>query len=209
MGDLPLTRQSLLLRLKARSEDAWQEFLSIYERALLEYAMRKGLQEADARDLIQELLAALEKKVVEWEPDPKQGKLRGWIMRVARNMAVDKIAERARTPLALGGLNSGAMENIATCREQETQEFSMEYRRRLLHWAAERVRQGVSETTWQAFWLTAMKGRSVDEVKDQLDLTRGNIYAAKFRVTAKIQQLVDSIGDLDDAPTTQQSEDPQ
>ena len=208
MGELPLTRQSLLLRLKERSQDAWQEFLSIYERALLEYAMRKGLQEADARDLIQELLAALENKVMQWEPDPKQGKLRGWIMRVARNMAVDKIAERAKTPLALGGLNSGAMENLAITREQETLEFSKEYRHRLLHWAAEQVRQGVSEPTWQAFWMTAMEGRSVAEVEQQLGLTRGNIYAAKFRVTAKIQQFVESVGDLECAPDIDAKETP-
>ncbi|MEM7473772.1 MAG: sigma-70 family RNA polymerase sigma factor [Planctomycetota bacterium] len=206
MADLPLTRQSLLLRLKQRSEDAWQEFLSIYERALFEYAQRRGLQEADARDVAQEVLAALDKKVLEWEPDPERGKLRGWLLRVARNLAVDKIAERAKAPIALSSLESNAMNPAAW--QLQSKEFSMEYQRCLLHWAAERIRRDVHETTWQAFWLTAMEGLSAAEVGQKLGLSAGNVYAAKFRVMAKLQKIVESVGDYDetnDLPISKES----
>ena len=76
--------------------------------------------------------------------------------------------------------------------------FVAEYRRRLLHWAAERVRSRVNETTWQAFWLTAMEGQNVPSVAEQLGITSGNVYAAKFRVTARIQKMVGSISGIDE-----------
>lgn len=198
MPDLPLTRHSLLLRLKDRSGDAWQEFLSIYEQALLDFAKRKGLQEADALDLTQEVLAALEKKLPDWELDPDRGKLRGWLFRVAHNMAVDKIVQRTKSPKPFGVLNSSGINDLAAANEQDSLMFLNDYRRRLLHWAAERIRKRVSESTWQAFWMTAMEGQSAEEVAKELGLTHGNVYAAKFRVTARIQKLVDSISGLDE-----------
>ena len=94
MPDLPQTRQSLLLRLKQRSHDAWEEFLQIYEKAIYEFCRKRGLQDADSRDVTQEVLAAVDKRVETWNSDPQKGKFRGWIFRVARNMAVDKFVER-------------------------------------------------------------------------------------------------------------------
>ena len=198
MVDLPVTRQSLLLRLKTRNDDAWHEFLRIYEQALLDFSKRKGLQEADALDVTQEVLAALEKKLPEWETNPERGKLRGWLFRVARNLAVNKIMERAKAPLALDGLNSSGVENLIHVQEKQTQEFVHQYRRRLFHWAGEKVKTRVSQTTWQAFWLTAMEGQNAEAVGHQLNMTSGNVYAAKFRVTARIQSLIDSVSGLEE-----------
>ena len=97
MPDLPQTRHSLLLRLRDHSNDAWLEFLEIYEQAIVDYARRRGLQEADARDVSQEVLAAVSHKVEQWQADPAKGKFRGWLFRVARNIAVDKVVQLARS----------------------------------------------------------------------------------------------------------------
>ena len=196
MTELPQTRYSLLIRLRERSDEAWQEFLSIYEHSIFEFAQRKGLQEADARDVTQEVLSALERKIPEWDLDPKQGKLRGWLFRVARNLAVDKINERAKSPQQSD--DSKGVPEIPEC-GAESEEFSLQYRRRLLHWAADQVRSCVSENTWQAFWLTAIEGKSSSQVAEQLGLAPGNVYAAKFRVTARIQKFVQSMGGVDES----------
>ena len=198
MPDLPLTRMSLLVRLKARSDDAWHEFLSIYEQALLDFSKRKGLQDADAMDVTQEVLAALEKKLPNWDTNPERGKLRGWLFRVARNMAIDKITERAKSPLAFGAMDSSGYRDLGSFKAEQSQEFLNQFRRRVFHYAAEQVRQRVNQQTWQAFWLTAMEGQSAEQVGQQLGLKAGNVYAAKFRVTSRIQKLVDSIDASDD-----------
>ncbi|MEM8734830.1 MAG: sigma-70 family RNA polymerase sigma factor [Planctomycetota bacterium] len=198
MSDLPETRHSLILRLKDRSDGAWLEFVELYEQTLLDYALRKGLQDADARDVAQEVLAALESKIPEWNLDADHGKLRGWLLRVARNIAVDKISERVRSPLPLGGAGSSGIEHLL-CEASHSDQFLLQYRRRLLHWAADRVQRQVTPQTWTAFWQTAMEGRDSSSVANELGMSIGNVYAAKFRVTAKMQEMVTKMSGMDDS----------
>ncbi|MFK7734899.1 MAG: RNA polymerase sigma factor [Pirellulaceae bacterium] len=191
MPDLPQTKQSLLIRLRDRSDDAWAEFIEVYERAIIDYAIRKGLQEADARDVTQEVLAAVETKLASWDADPQRGKFRGWLFRVAHNMSVDKLVQRMKQPPSGGTQIADQLVNIAQDRSQESADFRQDYQRQLFHWAADRVRPRVSETSWKAFWMTAVEGLSTEQVAEKLGLSRGNVYSAKFRVTNKIQQLVE------------------
>ena len=73
MAKLPQTRQSLLLRLRQRSSDAWPEFLEVYEQAIYSFSRSRGLQDADAWDVTQEVLSAVDKKIGSWDNDPEKG----------------------------------------------------------------------------------------------------------------------------------------
>ena len=56
----PETRPSLMLRLRqAADQQAWTEFVSIYEPLLLRLMKQRGLQEADARDVTQQVILAV------------------------------------------------------------------------------------------------------------------------------------------------------
>ncbi|MFK7768736.1 MAG: RNA polymerase sigma factor [Mariniblastus sp.] len=200
MTDLPQTRQSLLVRLSRRSNDAWAEFLEVYEQAIYTFARRRGLQDADAWDATQEVLAAVEKKVDSWQDDPSKGKFRGWLFRVARNIAVDKINAQAKR--AAGSGDSRVAELLAehpANLEQETTLFWTNYRRKLLHWAGEQIKPDVQESSWQSFWLTAVEGQSPEAVAEQLGLSVGSVYAAKFRIVARIKKIVTRLDDSDQA----------
>ncbi len=60
MQDFPDTRRSLLVRLReARDDAAWAEFSGIYEPLIYRLARRRGFQDADARDLCQDVLRAV------------------------------------------------------------------------------------------------------------------------------------------------------
>ena len=198
MRDLPLTRQSLLLRLSQRSDDAWVEFLQIYEKAIYEFCRKRGLQDADSKDVTQEVLTAIDRKVDSWNNDPQKGTFRGWIYRVARNIAVDKYLERKRKALASGDSQIGqVLAQWPDRTDTESTQFWMEYRRSLMHWAADQVRPNVSDAAWKSFWLTAIEGRSSDEVASELGTTVGNVYTAKCRVFARIRKVVEQFGDDD------------
>ncbi len=57
MNDSQSTRMSLLLRLRdGQSARAWSEFVDIYSPVIYGFARRQGLQDADAADLVQEVL---------------------------------------------------------------------------------------------------------------------------------------------------------
>ena len=58
MTPTPSTSASLLLRLRdPKDHEAWVEFVTIYEPLTYRLLRRNGLQDADAREVMQELFA--------------------------------------------------------------------------------------------------------------------------------------------------------
>ena len=198
MFELPETRQSLLLRLRQQSGDAWEDFLEIYENAIYQYCRRRGLQDADARDVTQDVLAAVDRKLAVWEHDPSKAPFRGWLFRVARNIAVDKYLEQSRRAVASGGSRVvQALAQVPEDREQESARFWYEYRRELMHRAAAQIKPDIKATSWHAFWKTAVEGQKPEAVAQQLGVSVGSVYAAKFRVVSRIRQIVSQWDDSD------------
>ena len=95
-----------------------------------------------------------------YDPDPARGSFRGWLFRIARNLMINVLAARRIRPQATGDSDvRELLERVPAPESAETALFDAEYRRRLLHWAAEQVRGEFRDSTWKAFWLTAIEGR--------------------------------------------------
>src|SRR5579883_3413748 len=90
MSEFPLTRASLLLRLRdAGNQEAWREFVSLYTPLVYRYALSHGLQDADAADLTQEVLRAVAGAVGRLDYDPARGRFRGWLFTIVRRKLLD------------------------------------------------------------------------------------------------------------------------
>ncbi|MFK7817741.1 MAG: RNA polymerase sigma factor [Planctomycetaceae bacterium] len=207
MSQLPQTRQSLLVRLQGQSSDAWAEFLEIYEQAILNYSRSRGLQDADARDVTQEVLAAVTNKIESWDPTMTRGTFRGWLFRAARNIAVDRIRKQSRQAKASGDTRVAQMlSETPGDTDADSDAFWAEYRRKVFHWAAEKVRPEVKESSWQSFWLTSVEGRKPEEIAEQLGLSIGSVYAAKFRIVARLREIIsrlDEAGEYEESILSQ------
>jgi RNA polymerase sigma-70 factor (ECF subfamily) len=69
----------------------------------------------------------------------------------------------------------------------------VEYQRRLASLAMERVKNEFQETTWRAFWLTAVEGVAAADAARQVGISPGATYVAKSRVLARIKEEVAAI----------------
>ncbi len=190
MSEIPQTRQSLLLELGRRSDGAWAEFLQVYESAIYRLCRSKGLQDADAEDVTQDVLAAVHQRVATWDHDSAKGSFRAWILQVARNISVDSITDRARRVSASGDSQNERVLDLVPDRSGDLTEFDLEYSRSLFEWAANAVRSEVREATWKAFQLTAIQGVSPEQTAAQLEMPIGSVYTAKCRVVARIRDRV-------------------
>src|SRR5437588_6084903 len=85
MDESPLTRPSLLVRLRApRDWQAWGQFVDAYAPLVYGYARKHHLQDADAADLTQDVLRAVAGAVGRLDYDPQRGTFRGWLFTVVR-----------------------------------------------------------------------------------------------------------------------------
>ena len=186
------TRLSLLARVKDSSDQqAWDEFTEIYWPVVYRLARRKGLQHADAEDLAQQVLIAVAGAIDDWEPDSQRGRFRAWLYRIAQNQIINSLSR-----VKPGERGSGDTQVAAALGQQPAPEgpdselLAIEYRREIFRWAARQIRDEFHPTTWQAFWMTAVEQRDVDEVARELDKNRGAIYTARSRVMRRLNEKV-------------------
>ena len=188
----PTTRASLLLRLRdAEDHEAWVEFVTLYEPVIYRLLRRHGLQDADARDVMQEMLLAVSRSIDRWDPAKDRGSFRGWLRRVARNLVVNWLKQPGRRMPAAGGSDMLLMlDMLPDAGQMDTVEFDRELRRALFRRAAQRVRGEVRPATWQAFWETAVGGTSPADAAAKLGMTVGAVRIARCRVVARLRAAV-------------------
>lgn len=196
MSSSPATRPSLLLRIRnPRDEQAWCEFVEIYEPLILRLARQRGMQEADARELTQEVLLAVAGAIDRWNPDPERGSFRGWLARVTRNLLVNFLARQRRQPRGVGDSDFQRwLEERPAPESAESRYFDMERKRRLFRWAAQQVRTQFQAPTWQAFWQTCVEGREIADVANEQRMSVGAVYVARSRVMASLRKRIEQAG---------------
>jgi len=195
MDDTPATRPSLLVRLRnRRDQQSWEEFYAIYRPLIFRTAKGRGLQDADAAELTQEVFMAVASAIEKWDPNPELGSFRGWLFRITRNLMINWLAYRRRHPQGAG--DSDMQKLLAEQpdpRGEDSDVFDREYRRQAFAWAAEQIRNEFKPVTWQAFWLTGVENRPVTEVADQLKISAGAVYIARSRVMARLRKKIETL----------------
>jgi RNA polymerase sigma-70 factor (ECF subfamily) len=157
------------------------------------YARKQGLQDADAADLSQDVLSAVAGAVGRLDYDPARGAFRNWLFTVVRRKLLNWQASRKCRPQGAG--DTATLQVLEQCPapDAEQADWDSEWQRQQYEWACGLVRGEVAESTWQAFWRTAVDGRPVKEVAAELGLSPGAVYIARSRVLARLKELVQSV----------------
>lgn len=190
MVDTPDTRESLLIRVRDPNDrDAWDQFVSVYRPVVYRLARLRGLQDADAQDLTQQVLLSVNQSIGSWEP--RTGvKFRAWLSTIAKNAVINALTRRPKD-LAKGGLTSSNLDLAGS--EDSEQAYELEYQRQLYRRAAESVRHRSDETTWLAFSLTMIDGLSIKTAAKRLGVHTGSIYAARSRIIRRLRDAVQQL----------------
>jgi RNA polymerase sigma factor (sigma-70 family) len=199
MSEMPETRASLLARLgEGRDALAWAQFVAIYAPLIHGYARKQGLQDADAADVTQETLRNLAGALGRQSYDPKRGSFRSWLFAVVRNELKTFWTRAAKHVSGSGDSATMDLLDRQPAPEPQADLWDQEYRKRLLTWAGEQVRQAVEPGTWQAFWQTAVEGKPGQEVAKALNMKVAAVYMARSRVQARLKEAVREIEGEDD-----------
>ena len=200
MTPVPETRPSLLLRLRdARDQQAWSTFLEIYQPLIYRVIRQRRVQDADAREVTQEVLLAVANSIDQWEADPQRGTFRGWLTTITRNLVVNFLIKQSRHPRGSGDSDfRRGLESLPAPAGDESELFDVEERRQIFRWAADRIRPEFREANWQAFWRTAVEGQGAIEVARELGISPGLVYVSRNRVMKRLREKVEDFRKLND-----------
>lgn len=189
----PETRLSLLVRIRSADDcEAWLEFVDLYTPVIFRTARCLGLQPADADDVVQQVLISVARSLQQRPHDPQRAKFRTWLGRVTRNATINALT-RAKPDRGSG--DSAQLRRLAMFPAAEVAEAILvrETEREIFFRAAAEVQREFASDTWQAFWLTAIEGREIEQVASELEKLVGSVYASRSRVMRRLRQVVQSL----------------
>ena len=170
--------------------DAWAEFVDLYGPLIYRYGRRRGLQDADAADLSQDVLREVARSIGRFQYDPSLGRFRNWLFVVAQRRLFSQFQRTQRQTAGSGDTSVLATLHEVPSSDDEQAAWEDEYRRHLFTWACEQVRCEFEEHTWSAFWQTAVEEQKPQDVADALGMKVGSVYVAKNRVLARLRVKV-------------------
>ena len=188
------TSLSLLLRLRHTPADqgAWREFVARYGRRIYLWCRQWDLQEADAEDVTQNVLAVLAERLRTFEYAPG-GSFRAWLKTVAHHAWGKYLGQLARPGRGTGDGELAPRLQSIEARDDLAARLEEEFDRELLDLAMLRVAQRVEPHTWQAFTLTALGGQSGADVAARLDIPVAMVYVARSRVQKMLKDEIEQL----------------
>ena len=182
------TSTTLLSALRdMRDHASWQHFHTLYRPMLMAVAIRAGLLEQDALDVVQETIIEVAREMPSFRYERSRGRFKGWLLTIVRR----RIANLWRAKNYGQGDARGAREllmdpatldgNVEADSEFE-RVWDDEWRQHALRVAEEHVRQAVKPVQFQAYRLHVMRGIAAGETARRLGIKRMEVYWAKYCV---------------------------
>lgn len=185
----PITTTELLGALhESGNSAAWSQFDNSYRPILVGFLRRMGLHDADAADVAQETLTAFVQEYRQGKYDRAQGRLRSWLIGIARCRLADLRRDAGRRRQYRG---ESALEILPDDTEAEAA-WEAEQRRFIFEQAIRDLRETTrfNEQTIVAFERLVLLHEPVEAVSAEMGLSPQEIYNAKNRVVERLRELV-------------------
>jgi RNA polymerase sigma-70 factor (ECF subfamily) len=190
------TRYSLLSRLEDREDqDSWRDFFDTYWRFIYSVALKSGLTEAEAQDVVQETVISVARDIHKFKRDRTMGSFKGWLRNLTRWRIADQLRKRIHAgpkddsktdedvPRSVAEIPDPAAETAESVWEEEWQ-------MNLLNAALGTIRHAVKEEHYQIFDLYVLKQWPARTVADVLGVNVGLVYLVKYRLGALLKKEV-------------------
>ena len=193
------TSWTRIARLKnVDDEQGWREFYELYRQLILGVAVKAGLRQDEAEEVLQKTMASVANQMAGFKPDPAHGSFRGWLLQNVRW----KITDQFRKRLPAGSMSAATSEAATTAttptveRVPDGQEIDLdslcdaEWRARLRERALKELQGEVRARDYQIFHLLAVENRSPFDVARMVGINRALVYVVRHRVGRILDKIV-------------------
>ena len=172
----------------------WQVFDDRYRPIIVGVCRRLGLNDSESDDVAQDTLLQFLRDYREGRYSRDRGRLRSWVVGIARHRVIDYQRSRGRRKEKVG--HSSAME-VPDERSLEDI-WDQEMQRSILRQSVEELRRTTrtTEKSIRAFEMIVFDRREVEAVAEILEMKAHDVYVAKSRVTTKLREIVERLKNL-------------
>lgn len=193
------TSFSLLDRASAsRDTESWDRLVALYAPLLRRWLSSYEIQDADADDLIQDVLSVVLAELPAFQHNQRTGAFRNWLRRILVNRLRGYWRVRKREPASLG--TSSLLERLNELEDDNTEAsriWNADHDRQVIAQLLISVRPRVLDKTWDAFRRQVLDGKRADEVAAELEMSVNSVYVARSRVLSILRReaagLVDDV----------------
>jgi RNA polymerase sigma factor (sigma-70 family) len=188
------TRRSLLSRLKNwDDQESWQEFFRTYWKLIYSVAIKAGLSDQEAEDVVQEVVLTVAKSMGTFRYEPEKCRFKTWLMRTTQRRIIDQVRKRDPAFVAAAALQRDSnrtpiLEGIPEpCIPEIEAVLDEEWRKNMVDAAMDRVKRRVRPDHYQMFYLQAVKGVTAKKAASALGVSVGQAYLMKHRVARLVK----------------------
>ncbi len=193
------TRASLLDRLRdVEDQSSWQRFYDIYWRLIHGVALKAGLTETEAQEVVQETVISVARHLPEFRYDPKVCSFKTWMLRLTRWRIIDQLRKRVPGAQPIESRDDAtaltAFDELTGGKSPELEAiWNEEWEKATLARAVERLKQRVSPDQFQMFDLYVLRRMPVTEVARLLGTNVARVYLVKHRLSKLPRETISEL----------------
>jgi RNA polymerase sigma-70 factor, ECF subfamily len=183
----PSTHVTLLARLRLNGDaEAWTTFVDLYTPLVYRFCRSRNLQDADSRDVTQQVLAIVHRSIGKFEYNRERGRFRNWLGAVTAH-EISRHQRKDRRPGK--GVGEGWGDDMAALSSAAVDpNWAEEFNSYIFQLALSRIQPQFEPEVWQAFDLTWLGDVKPREAAAKIGKPPAWIYKARYKVIERLRE---------------------
>jgi RNA polymerase sigma-70 factor (ECF subfamily) len=170
-------------------QEAWQTFVDLYTPLVYRFCRGRGLQDADASDVTQQVLSIVHRTIGKFEYDRERGRFRSWLGAVTAH-EITRYQRKQQQPGK--GAGDGWGSDLADLESAAVDPaWAEEFNGYIYQLALSRIQAEFDPLVWQAFELTLVKDVKPRAAAQQLGKTPAWVCKARYKVLDRLRKELD------------------
>ncbi|MCA9067701.1 MAG: sigma-70 family RNA polymerase sigma factor [Planctomycetaceae bacterium] len=196
------TSLSMLDGIRRNDQTQWDRFALLFGPLVYEWCRRAKIPEHDSADIVQEVFKTVAEKIADFRRNQPGDSFHGWMYGITRIKCLDHFRQFAKKATAVGGSSAHqVLQQIPEFDCPELPEAPLESdESSLVRRALELIQTEFETRTWQAFWRVTIDEVKATHVAEELGMSPGAIYNAKYKVLRRLRTEFEGLIPFPDAP---------
>jgi RNA polymerase sigma-70 factor (ECF subfamily) len=175
---------------------SWEDFFRTYWRLIYGVAIKAGLTDAEAQDVVQETILTVARNIRKFEVGSEHGSFKAWLLQNTRWRITDQLRKRPPEAAHPRGRSQDTTDTPTTERLADPASLDLDaiwdadWKDNLAAAALANLRASVDPMQYQMFDLHVLRHWPAAKVAQKLGVKMGRIYFAKYKLSRLLKKEI-------------------